>query len=133
MISTGTYTEQTQPPLAAFDSRDNTLASVIHELSNPLTTILGLSELVLQDSQTPDHRVSRIRAEAERSVRIIRNMLDLSKPSLDGRTPVDLNEAVRHSAALVEDQLEAHDINLVVELPWRVPKVQSRPGELTQV
>lgn len=141
MISTSTYTDQTQQPLAAFDSRDNTLAGIIHELSNPLTTILGLSELVLEDSRTPDDRVAKIRAEAQRSMGIIRNMMDLCRAGsskqvedvFGGRTPADLNEAIRHSAALVEDQLEAHDINLVVELPWRVPQVLSRPGELTQV
>lgn len=141
MIATDTYTEQIQHPLAGLDSRDQTLASIIHELNNPLTTILGLSELVLEDSPSPDHRVARIRAEAERSVRIIRNMLDLCRlgpdrpagPVFDGRTPVDLNEAIRHGAALAEDQLDAHGIALTVELPWRSPKVHSRPGELTQV
>src|SRR6185295_1530329 len=96
---------------------------------------LGLSQLILEEDPTPDSRVARIRAEAERSVKIIRNILDLCKPaeSADGRVLVDLNEAIRHSAALVEDQLERHRIILTVELPWRAPKVLSRQGELTQV
>jgi signal transduction histidine kinase len=136
MLSTETYTEE----IPRFQE-DHALASIIHELNNPLTTILGLSELLLESSAAPDHRVARIRAEAQRSVRIIRNMLDLCRSgstkligdSFDGRTPVDLNEAIRHSAALVEDQLERAGINLTVELPWRAPQVHSRPGELTQV
>jgi signal transduction histidine kinase len=133
VISTEKYTEQQlpNPPV------DHTLASIVHELSNPLTTILGLSEMLLEGSASPDHKLTRIRAEAQRSVRIIRNILDLSRAesmaSFDGRTPVDLNEAIRHSAALVEDQLESHGIGLTVELPWRAPMVHSRPGELTQV
>src|SRR5688572_28977320 len=135
MISTNAYIEQNQNPLAAFGSQDQTLASIVHELSSPLTTILGLSQLMLEDNRFPDNRVAKIRAEAERSVRIIRNVLDLCKPAeaSDGRTLVDLNEAIRHGAALVEDQLERHRIVLTVELPWRSPKVLSRPGELTQV
>jgi signal transduction histidine kinase len=134
MISTHTNTERN--PLAAFDNRDETIANIVHELSNPITTILGLSHLMLEDSRSADPRVSRIRAEAERSVRIIRNVMDLCRPdpfARDGRVLVDLNEAIRHSAALVEDQLERHRIALTVELPWRAPKVLSRPGELTQV
>lgn len=129
MIATQTYTEQQIPPI------DHTLASIVHELNNPLTTILGLSEMLLESEASPDPRLTRIRAEALRSVRIIRNILDLSRPgaSFDGRTSVDLNEAIRHSAALVEDQLENHGIDLTVELPWRSPMVHSRPGELTQV
>jgi signal transduction histidine kinase len=135
MISTNTYTEQSQNTIADLASRDQTLASIVHELSSPLTTILGLSQLVLEDSRFADNRVARIRSEAERSVRIIRNVLDLCRPAetADGQTPIDLNEAIRHSAALVEDQLERHRIILTVELPWRAPKVLSRSGELTQV
>jgi two-component system sensor histidine kinase HydH len=135
VISTNTYTEQNQNPLAAKGFQDQTLASIAHELSNPLTAILGLSQLILEDSRLPDTRVVRIRSEAERSIRIIRNVLDLCRPAegIDGRVPVDLNEAIRHGAALVEDQLERHRIILTVELPWRAPKVRSRPGELTQV
>jgi len=136
MISTRSYTEHNENMLAALESRDHTLANIAHELSNPLTSILGLSQLILEETRPPDNRVARIRAEAERSMRIIRNVLDLCKPEeslVDGRVPVDLNEAIRHGAALVEDQLERHRIVLTVELPWRAPKVLSRPGELTQV
>jgi signal transduction histidine kinase len=127
-------TEQNHRPAVGLDSQNQTLASIVHELSNPLTTILGLSQLILED-QASDSRVAKIRSEAERSVRIIRNVLDLCRPEegRDGRNAVDLNEAVRHGAALVEDQLERHGIALTVELPWRAPKVISRPGELTQV
>jgi signal transduction histidine kinase len=128
MISTQTYT---QPPIPTIDP---TLASIVHELNNPLTTILGLSELLLESSPSPDQKLTRIRAEAQRSVRIIRNILDLARgESYDGCTPVDLNEAIRHSTALVEDQLDAHNIELTIELPWRSPMVRSRSGELTQV
>src|SRR6185503_8274962 len=136
MISTQTSTEQNQHVLASMESREQTLASIVHELSNPITTILGLAHLMLEDDRAADSRVAKIRSEAERSVRIIRNVLDLCRPdplARDGRTLVDLNEAIRHSAALVEDQLERHRIALTVELPWRAPKVLSRPGELTQV
>jgi signal transduction histidine kinase len=128
MISTQTYTEQ------HISTPDHTLASIVHELNNPLTTILGLSEMLIEATPSPDHKLTRIRAEAQRSVRIIRNILDLARGEpYDGRTPVDLNEAIRHSTALVEDQLEAHSIKLTVELPWRSPMVHSRAGELTQV
>jgi len=117
---------------------DHALASIVHELNNPLTAILGLSELLLQDDGATDFRVAKINAEARRSVRIIRNVLELCrqnvKPSVvDGRTAIDLNEAIRHAAALTEDQLERHGINLTVELPWRSPSICSRPGELIQV
>lgn len=135
MISTNTHTQQDQYPFAVPDSRNETLVSIVHELSNPLTTILGLSQLMLEDNRPSDNRVARIRDEAERSVRIIRSVLDLCSPgeAVDGKVPVNLNEAIRHSAALVEDQLERHRIILTVELPWRTPSVVSRPGELTQV
>jgi signal transduction histidine kinase len=118
------------------NDRDNTLASIIHELSNPLTVIMGTSELLLQNPSA-DVRIARIHSEAERSMRIIRNLMDLcrarARDEAEGRVAVDLNEAVRHASALCEDQLERHNVNLVTELPWRSPFVFARPGELTQV
>ena len=115
---------------------DNTLASIVHELSSPLTVILGTSELLLQNPSA-DVRIARIHAEAERSLLIIRNLVDLCRSKAQeescGRVAVDLNEAIRHASALCEDQLERHEVNLVTELPWRSPWVLSRPGELTQV
>src|SRR4051812_3394475 len=98
MITTNTNTEQDQNVIASLAFGDPTLASIVHELSNPLTTILGLSQLMLEDQST-DSRLARIRAEAERSVRIIRNVLDLCRPAAsgDGRIPLDLNESIRHS------------------------------------
>lgn len=115
---------------------DNTLAGIVHELSNPLTVILGTAELLLQNPSA-DVRIARIHSEAERSMRIIRNLMDLcrsrAREEADGRVAVDLNEAVRHASALCEDQLERYNVNLVTELPWRSPLVLARPGELTQV
>ena len=47
----------------------NLLAGIVHELNNPLTTILGFSELLLREGKVADPgRLEKIHAEAERSV-----------------------------------------------------------------
>src|SRR5262245_15008459 len=57
------------------------LSSVAHELSNPLTTVLGYADLLLSDDdgRIPREEIERIRAEALRCRRIVGNLLDLSR------------------------------------------------------
>ena len=55
MLSIETYTQH-QP------QTDHTLASIVHELNNPLTTILGLAEMLLENNASPDHKLTRIRS-----------------------------------------------------------------------
>ena len=48
----------------------NLLAGLVHELNNPLTTILGFSELLLNEDALKSDRIRTIHAEAARSVRV---------------------------------------------------------------
>src|SRR2546427_6721154 len=84
----------------------NLLAGIVHELNNPLTTILGFSELLLQEGIKADpSRIAKIRAEAERSVKIIQNVLQLARADSGGDTDrIDVNEVVRRTVELAQYQ-----------------------------
>src|SRR3954470_9094554 len=62
----------------------NLLAGLVHELNNPLTTILGFSELLLQEDASNVDRLRTIHSEAARSVRIIQNVLRLARGESGG-------------------------------------------------
>jgi two-component system NtrC family sensor kinase len=79
----------------------NLLAGIVHELNSPLTTILGFSELLLQNG-VDESMLEKIRAEAERSVRIIRNVLTVSRGSNAQREVFDVNESIRQTVELAE-------------------------------
>ena len=121
---------QTEKMLAA----GNLLAGIVHELNNPLTTILGFSELLLRDGKVSDApRLEKIRAEAERSVRIIQNVLRLARADDSAPQIIDINESIRRTAELAQYQIRLNRIELDLNLSERSPKVLAHSGEMTQV
>lgn len=116
------------------EAAGNLLAGIVHELNNPLTTILGFSELLLREGKTVDStRLEKIHAEAERSVRIIQNVLRLARADNGGPEVIDINESIRRTAELALYQIRLHGIDLSLDLPTKAPKVLAHAGELTQV
>jgi len=109
------------------------LAGIVHELNNPLTTILGFSELLLRDGVADDGRLEKIHAEAARSVRIIQNVLKLARAGVADREIIDVNDSIRQTVELAEYQLRLNHIELNVNLSSKLPKVIAHEGELTQV
>jgi two-component system, NtrC family, sensor kinase len=109
------------------------LAGIVHELNNPLTTILGFSELLLRDGKLDSDRLEKIHAEAERSVRIIQNVLRLARTDNSGYEIIDVNDSIRRTVELVEYQIRLNRIDLNLSLSGRSPKVLAQAGELTQV
>lgn len=110
------------------------LAGIVHELNNPLTTILGFSELLLREGKAVDsNRLEKIHAEAERSVRIIQNALRLSRADEGGQQVIDINESICRTVELARYQLRLNRIELDLALSTETPRVLALPGELTQV
>src|SRR2546422_489378 len=112
----------------------NLLAGIVHELNNPLTTILGFSELLLREGNVSDAaRLEKIRAEAERSVRIVQNVLRLARADNGVPQIIDINESIRRTAELAQYQLRLNRVELELNLPEASPKVHAHAGEITQV
>ena len=113
----------------------NLLAVIVHELNNPLTTILGFSELLLQEgAQADPSRIAKIRAEAERSVKIIQNVLQLARADSGRDTDlIDVNEVVRRTVELAQYRFLLNRIQFELNLSEKKPQVLARAGELTQV
>jgi two-component system NtrC family sensor kinase len=110
------------------------LAGIVHELNNPLTTILGFSELLLKDGKAVDpSRLEKIHSEAERSVKIVRNLLRLARAEAATPEIIDVNDAIRRTVDLAQYQLRLSRIQLETKLSSRTPVVFAQAGELTQV
>src|SRR5438552_6939148 len=59
-----------------------------HELNNPLTSILGVSEL-LQDTEVPEasrKQLVMLQQQARRASEIVQNLMYFSRPPLPGKT-----------------------------------------------
>lgn len=85
------------------------ISGVAHELNNPLTSIVGFSEL-LCDKPDLDAKLredlERIRKEAERAKKVVQNLLAFSQTQRFEQELVNLNELVNWSLSLREHQLK---------------------------
>src|SRR5258708_661144 len=111
-------------------------SGIVHELSNPLTTILGYAQRLLQretGAGSINPEVHGILAEAERAAGILRQVLHLSGEGRSVRAPVSLNELVDRTAGLMRATLSGAPIRLMVEKGVSVPDVDGDFGQLQQV
>ena len=111
------------------------VAGVAHEINNPLQTIVGCVELLMEENR--DTAVVRdlklVRQEAARAGQIVRNLLAFVRRGSPDRKLVDLNDIVRAMAELREFHLVQRGIRLTVELaPTRLPVIANR-DEIQQI
>ena len=110
------------------------VAGVAHEINNPLQTIIGLVELMLEEpAATHAADLQVVRQEASRAGQIVRNLLAFVRKSSPDRTRADLNQIARATAQLREHHLAQRDIALQLELsPGALPVMVNRE-EIQQV
>jgi two-component system NtrC family sensor kinase len=94
------------------------VAGVAHELNNPLTAIVGYSELLLEmcgDQEICDD-LERINREAQRSARIVQNLLAFARQQKTEKLAIELGDILEKTIDLLAYQLEVDNIALVRDL-----------------
>jgi Signal transduction histidine kinase regulating C4-dicarboxylate transport system len=111
-------------------------AGVAHELNNPMSGILSLSLLALEElpKDSPAHEdLETISRQALRCRTIVRGLLDFSRQSGSAETAVDPTPIVKKTLELLTPQLEAQHVALALDLPSNLPAVRIDPGHLQQI
>ncbi|MGA2431147.1 MAG: ATP-binding protein [Candidatus Acidiferrum sp.] len=111
------------------------VTGVAHELSNPLTSILGYAQRLFLRSQAEGQsdEVRQIFQEAERASAIVRQLLMSARGSRPERRRVSLNQVVSRTIDLQEISLAAARVTVVLELDQALPFVLGDAGQLQQV
>ena len=112
------------------------VAGVAHEINNPLTGVLGFSQMLLEKENVPEDIREDIKSIAEGSQRvadIVKRLLTFARQTKPVRTLANLNELIENTLKLREYVLKTSNIEVVTrfdpELPWSVVD----PGQLQQV
>ncbi len=111
------------------------IGGVAHELNNPLTSILGVSEL-LQDSQTTEaarKQVLILQQQARRAAEIVHNLTYFSTPPAPGKTRASLGEIVERTLNLHAYSLRKNNITVDYLREPGLPYVECDPHQLMQV
>jgi signal transduction histidine kinase len=111
-------------------------AGIAHELNNPLTTVTGFSELVLEDlPQDFSYRqeLEMVSREAHRASDVVRRLLDFSRQGERTRARADLNEIVHDVIALTRHLIQTNKVNLTLKLDENLPWVSIDRNQMKQV
>ncbi len=111
------------------------LAGVAHELNNPLTAILGVSDLLREENGAEPMRrqLDLIHQQARRAAEIVRNLLAFSRPAVPRKVSLDLSELVRRTLQLHEYSLRVNNITVGLVSEPRLPSVVGDANQLIQV
>ena len=111
------------------------VAGVAHELNNPLTTIIGYSEILMSVSENEEsiQDLNRIVSQGQRAATIVRNLLDFARQRRSERRPVEINTLVHQALDLVKYDLRNQNITIETNLDPNLPDVLAEPSQLQQV
>jgi PAS domain S-box-containing protein len=106
-----------------------------HELNNPLTAILGVSEL-LREGESNEGRIKQLtmlHQQARRATEIVQNLMYFSRPPAPGKTPVNLSELVDRTLHLHAYSLRKSNITVDFLTEEGLPQITADPHQLMQV
>ena len=112
------------------------LAGVAHELNNPLTAILGASELLRDRAGVDDNtkrQLEMTHRQARRAARIVQNLLEFSRPAAPQKKTLDLNAIVDRTLQLHEHSLKRNAVSVDFRQFPGLPPIIGDANQLIQV
>jgi two-component system NtrC family sensor kinase len=112
------------------------IAGVAHELNNPLTAILGYSQLLTASADVGPQGieyVDKLYKQAQRTHRIVQNLLSFGRQHKPERVAVQINQILEDTLALRDYDLRMKNIRVHLELAPDLPVTEADPHQLQQV
>ncbi len=111
-------------------------AGAAHEINNPLTAILGYSDLLADDQSLPERTratAGKIRDQARRTKNLVQNLLSFARQVPAERTLLDINTVVTNAVQLRALDLHNGGSRIEQQLESVLPGVRGDSNQLMQV
>ncbi|MBU2535581.1 MAG: PAS domain S-box protein [Chloroflexota bacterium] len=110
-------------------------SGVAHELNNPLTGIIGFSELLLNKDVPEDVKgdLKIIHREAQRTAQVVKNLLTFARKQDTTKKPADINKAIKSVLDLRAYDQKVHNIDVVTDFAPDLPEFKADIFRLQQV
>jgi PAS domain S-box-containing protein len=112
------------------------VSGVAHEVNNPLTAILGFTDLLLENPELPESARRDLRVilqEAQRTKQIVQNLLSFARQMPPQRQSVQLNSILQRTVHLRSYDFISHGIQVLERLDDSLPQVVGDSHQLQQV
>lgn len=110
-------------------------AGVAHEIRNPLSSIKGIATYYkskFEDGSEDKEMAGVMIEEVDRLNRVISELLEFAGPTKLNKKLADINELLKHSVRLVEQEATAKKIGIQLDLASDSVKADVDPDRLTQ-
>ncbi len=110
-------------------------AGVAHELNNPLTSVMGFSQL-LMDEQLPQQiheDLQRVYSEAQRAAKIVQNLLSFARRSEPEKQYLDLRPILESAVEIKSYDFKVNNINVNTQLSPDLPRSMVDQQQLLQL
>jgi two-component system NtrC family sensor kinase len=106
-----------------------------HEINNPLTAMLGYSDLLSASDLPPQGRqqATRIGNEVRRTKALVASLLTFARQAPAKLAPIDVNSVLQTAARLLAPQIQAQATPMRLELGPSVPPVLADSNQLLHV
>jgi signal transduction histidine kinase len=106
-----------------------------HELNNPLTAMLGYSELLATTALSAEQRglSEKISQQAKRVRALVASLLSFAKQVPSAKTAQDLNVILQTALKLCQPQLQAAHVQTTVEMEAALAPVRGDANQILQV
>jgi signal transduction histidine kinase len=106
-----------------------------HELNNPLTAMLGYSELLAGTELTPEQRnlTDKMAQQTKRVRSLVSSLLTFAKQEPTSKAPVDINAIAQTCIRLCQPQMEFANVTPSLEMSSSLPRVYADSNQLLQV
>ena len=110
------------------------VSGVAHELNNPLTAVIGYSDLLAEGAEgKARERLQKLGSEARRIKRIVSNLASFAQPRGGESRTLDVATLVQDSLMLCGHQLRACGATVRVNLAPGMPHIVGHEGQLKEV
>ncbi len=111
------------------------VAGVAHELNNPLTSVMGFSELLKMADTNPRHHrhLDLIHKSAVRCQKIVQNLLSFARRHPPERKLSNVNTLIEAAVEFLQYQLRTSNIEIISNLDPNLPQAMLDPHQIQQV
>jgi signal transduction histidine kinase len=106
-----------------------------HELNNPITAMLGYSDMLLSTPLTPEQKklAAKIGQYVRRTKSLVASLISFARQAPAPKTPVDLNTLARTAVKLTQSQWEILEVEVQTHFDPALPKVLGDSNQLLHV